>query len=121
MEIIIFLIILVLLSGITFFIIQLPDAPSNRELQEELWRKLDNLIDNVKDDNERSRENHKKFMESLDETTLKLKRLDDPEELYCIECGSEDLAYVDHYANGYQYKCRVCGHLSIFQSNATDE
>jgi hypothetical protein len=43
------------------------------------------------------------------------------EERYCIECGSEDLAYVERYANGYQYKCRGCGQSSIFQSNDTDE
>lgn len=44
-----------------------------------------------------------------------LKNLDSEEFPYCIECGSEDLAYVVRYANGYEYKCRVCGHSSIFQ------
>ena len=52
---------------------------------------------------------------------LKFKRTDDQEERYCIECGSEDLAYVERYANGYEWNCRVCGHSSIFQSNDTDE
>ena len=28
---------------------------------------------------------------------------------YCHECGSEDLAYLEQYATGREYMCRVCG------------
>lgn len=34
---------------------------------------------------------------------------DEDTEPYCRECGSEDLAYLEQYANGSEYKCRVCG------------
>lgn len=44
-----------------------------------------------------------------------LKNQDSEEFPYCIECGNDDLAYVEQYANGYEYKCRACGHSSIFQ------
>ena len=32
-------------------------------------------------------------------------------ELYCRQCGSEDLAYVEQYADSKEYKCRECGSL----------
>lgn len=35
-------------------------------------------------------------------------------EPYCLECGSEDLAYLEQYANGSEYKCRVCGTVRIW-------
>ncbi len=28
---------------------------------------------------------------------------------YCKECGSEDLSYIDQYANGEYWKCKDCG------------
>jgi DNA-directed RNA polymerase subunit RPC12/RpoP len=34
---------------------------------------------------------------------------DEDAEPYCVECGSDDLAYLEQYANGSEYKCRVCG------------
>lgn len=38
---------------------------------------------------------------------------DEEQEPYCRECGSEDLAYVEQYANGREYKCRVCGNVQM--------
>ncbi len=35
-------------------------------------------------------------------------------ERYCIECGSENLAYEDSYANGYEWQCRDCGNMFIW-------
>lgn len=32
-------------------------------------------------------------------------------EPYCRQCGSEDLAYVEQYADSKEYKCRECGSL----------
>lgn len=32
-------------------------------------------------------------------------RREDP---YCRECGSDNLTYVEQYANGIEYRCRVC-------------
>ena len=28
---------------------------------------------------------------------------------YCTDCGGEDLAYIDQYANGEYWKCKDCG------------
>lgn len=28
---------------------------------------------------------------------------------YCSGCGSEDITYLDQYANGEEYKCNECG------------
>jgi hypothetical protein len=33
---------------------------------------------------------------------------------YCYECGSEDMAYLEQYANGSEYKCRVCGTCKVW-------
>jgi len=33
---------------------------------------------------------------------------------YCRECGSENLAYLEQYANGSEYKCRVCGTVQMW-------
>jgi hypothetical protein len=35
-------------------------------------------------------------------------------EPYCRECGSEDMAYLEEYANGREYKCRVCGTVQMW-------
>lgn len=32
---------------------------------------------------------------------------------YCHECGSEELAHVETYANGSEYLCKGCGHRLI--------
>ena len=29
----------------------------------------------------------------------------------CRQCGSEDLAYIEQYADSKEYKCRECGSL----------
>ncbi len=39
---------------------------------------------------------------------------DEDTEPYCVECGSDDLAYLEQYANGSEYKCRVCGTVRIW-------
>ncbi len=39
---------------------------------------------------------------------------DEDTEPYCRECGSEDLAYLEQYANGSEYKCRVCGTVQMW-------
>jgi hypothetical protein len=28
---------------------------------------------------------------------------------YCRQCGSDDLAYIEQYADSKEYKCRECG------------
>lgn len=35
-------------------------------------------------------------------------------ECYCIECGSENLAYKYSYANGDEWQCRDCGNMFIW-------
>lgn len=39
---------------------------------------------------------------------------DTPEEKYCFECGSEELRYVTTYANGDEYRCKICEHESVW-------
>ena len=34
-------------------------------------------------------------------------------EPYCRECGSENLKYLDQYANGCEYECRKCGTVQL--------
>lgn len=36
-------------------------------------------------------------------------REEEDQEPYCRECGSEELAYLEQYASGSEYKCRACG------------
>jgi hypothetical protein len=36
------------------------------------------------------------------------------EEMYCNECGSEDLAYLENYACGTHWKCRDCSKEHCF-------
>ena len=35
--------------------------------------------------------------------------LDDEKTPYCTDCGNDDLAYIDQYANGEYWKCKECG------------
>ena len=39
---------------------------------------------------------------------------DEDTEPYCIKCGSDDLAYLEQYANCSAYKCRMCGALRFW-------
>ena len=40
---------------------------------------------------------------------------DDSDEIpYCTECGSEDLAYLEQYANGNCWKCKACDNKFIW-------
>ncbi len=34
---------------------------------------------------------------------------------YCSDCGSEDLAYLDQYANGEYWRCKECGKEFIYK------
>ena len=40
-------------------------------------------------------------------------RVEEDQDHYCRECGSEDLAYLEQYANGSEYKCRTCGTVQM--------
>ena len=33
---------------------------------------------------------------------------------YCTDCGNDDLAYIDQYANGEYWKCKECGNQFIW-------
>jgi len=36
------------------------------------------------------------------------------DEPYCAECGSDDMQYIEQYANGCEYKCRACSTTRIW-------
>lgn len=40
---------------------------------------------------------------------------------YCIECGSTDLAFVEQYADGSDYRCRGCGNVAQWIHGVDDE
>jgi DNA-directed RNA polymerase subunit RPC12/RpoP len=39
---------------------------------------------------------------------------DDDEDIYCRECGSDNLKYLETYANGSEYKCADCGTVQMW-------
>lgn len=39
---------------------------------------------------------------------------DEKEKPYCTDCGNDDLAYIDQYANGEYWKCKECGKQFIW-------
>jgi hypothetical protein len=44
-----------------------------------------------------------------------MKVMDDEEKQpYCTDCGSNDLNYLDQYANGEYYECKECGKQFIW-------
>lgn len=53
------------------------------------------------------------YMPSRADAVRTGEREEEDQEPYCHECGSEDLAYLEQYANGSEYKCRVCGKVQM--------
>lgn len=43
------------------------------------------------------------------------------DEPYCRECGCMQLAYIRTVANGDEWQCKDCGHLSLWDSVEDDE
>lgn len=40
---------------------------------------------------------------------------------YCMECGSETLAYQRTVANGDEWRCKDCGHVFLWDEPKEDD
>jgi len=52
-------------------------------------------------------------MEAKEDFTMDYSK-DFEEEIMCSDCGSDNLAYIEQYANGCEYQCRDCDKVSIY-------